>query len=85
MVSETITFYPVTSRSGNIVEAAFDDESETVLVRFNGGTLYEYGVGDEPVPRETWEQFKETFDDEDNSTGSFFHKTIKNFAFRKIG
>lgn len=80
-----LTFHPVTaSNSGNIIDAAYDDESETVLVRFKGGKVYEYGVGDEPVPVSMWEEWKKTFDDKDNSTGSLFHQTIRKYAFRQI-
>lgn len=81
---DDLTFHPVTSKSGNIIEAAYDEQSETVLVHFNGGKIYEYGIGDDPIPFAMWNEWQQTFDDEDASTGTLFHQTIKKFPFRQV-
>lgn len=72
----------VKSKSGNIVSAGYDPQGQKMHVEFSGGGLYEY----EKVSPEQWTSFEATFDNEDTSTGSYFHSNFrKSHKATKIG
>ena len=75
-----LNFKKVNSKSGNITESAYDEATQTLQVRFKGGRLYEY----ENVKPELNAVFESTFENEDSSTGSFFHKQLRSLPCKDI-
>lgn len=72
-------FEPITSKSGNITEAAYDG-TDKAQVRFKSGGTYEYSG----VSPELYEKFRASFQSDD-STGAFFYQNIKSLPFKRIG
>jgi hypothetical protein len=75
----SIKLLPIKSKSGNLVSAGYDPQTQTLQVRFKGGSLYEYSN----IKPELYDQFEATFQTE-ASSGSFFHRNFRNLPFRKI-
>jgi hypothetical protein len=69
----------VSSKSGNIVSAGYSDGK--MQVQFKSGATYEY----DDVGEDEWGKFAATFDDEENSTGSYFHRHLKGKKYKKLG
>lgn len=67
--------------SSNLKRAAYQEESETLVVEFKGGTKYRYS----PVPAELYREFEKEFDGEEGrSAGRFFHARIRSLPFEKV-
>lgn len=63
--------------SSNILEIGYDEETETLAVRFHRGTLYHY----QGVSQETFEGLRDA-----PSVGKYFNSHIRDgYAFTKEG
>lgn len=78
----------IKSKSGNIVKAGRDERTGLVTIHFRSRK-----PNDPPVPYqsqkafsdEEWKAFEATFDNEGNSTGSYFHSHFRETKnFKKI-
>lgn len=65
--------------SSNLKEAAYDEASRTMSVRFQNGTEYEYPE----TSKEDYEQFRATFQTE-ASSGKHFNQNFRGKTYRKV-
>ena len=72
-------FKPI--KSSNLEAAAYDFATQTLIVKFRGGTKYKYPN----VPATLAANFERTYDGKDgNSAGRFFHQHIRHLPGEKI-
>lgn len=81
-------FKNIKSSSGNIVRAGRDPQTGLVEVHFRGKKLDDPTIpykSSKPFTADEWARFSATFNNEGNSTGSYFHANFRNTKdFKKL-
>lgn len=74
------TFPPISRRkveSSNLVSAGYSRQHQTMTVEFKSGAVYFYNQ----VTPEEFTAFEKTFDNPEQSSGSYFYKNLRSKEF----